>query len=136
VRRFLRVMAAGRDRLERALPTLAACCGWVGRVAVDLEVLARALRLAAELALMAWVALDLWTVAGGRLGRRRTRATMLSLGWFVSGGFCLATLSRRRRSVRALGGRMSVVRDWEKETLGSVGGAVGGAVVGVGAARL
>jgi hypothetical protein len=31
---------------------------------------------------------------------------------------------------------MSVVRDWDKETLGSVGGAVGDAVVGVGAARL
>jgi hypothetical protein len=107
--------------LEQALRTLAACCGWVGRVAVDLEVLARALRLTAELAL---AALALWAVVGGRLGRRRTRAAMLSLGWCVSGGFCLATLSRRWRSVRALGGRMSVVRDWEKETLGSVGGAV------------
>jgi hypothetical protein len=99
---FLRVMAAGRDRLERALRTLAACCGWVGRVAVDLEVLARALRLAAELALVARAALSLWAVVGGRLGRRRTRAAMMSLGCFVLGGFFYATLSRHRRSVWAL----------------------------------
>jgi hypothetical protein len=99
------------------------------------DCLERALRVAAELDMVARAALALWEVVGG-LGWRRTRAAMLSFGWFVSGGFCLVTLSRRRRSVWALGGRMSVVRDWEKETLGSVGGALGGVVVGVGAARL
>jgi hypothetical protein len=76
------VMAAGRDRLERALRTMAACCGWVGRVAVDLEVLARALRLAAELALAVWEALDLWAVVGG--GGRALRCCPWGGVWRVA----------------------------------------------------